>query len=85
MQIKLATWNLCLGLFHKKDYVQMILQENEIDVLTLQETELPHDIDIVNLNLKGYTIKTELNDKKLRVATYIKNDTNKVRSDKCWI
>ena len=74
MPIKIATWNLCLGLFHKKDYVRSILHEHKLDVLTLQETEINQETDIANLNIKGYTIEVESNEKKMRIATYIRND-----------
>ena len=79
MTIKLATWNLCLGLFHKKDYVRNLLYENNIDVLCLQETELRPNIDLNNLNIKGYTLEVEKNREKKRVATYIKNNLSYIR------
>jgi len=72
MVLNIATWNLCLGLFHKKDYVRNLLYENDIDILNLQETELGPDIDLNNLNIKGYVLEVETNEKKKRVATYIK-------------
>ena len=64
MPMKIATWNLCLGLFHKKDYVRTLLNDNEIDVLALQETELSPDVDEKNLMIKDYSIEVEKNDKK---------------------
>jgi exonuclease III len=72
MVLNIATWNLCLGLFHKKDYVRNLLYKNDIDILNLQETELGPDIDLNNLNIKGYVLEVETNEKKKRVATYIK-------------
>jgi exonuclease III len=53
MTLKIATWNLFLGLFHKKDYVRTQLYENNINILTLQETELSPELQLENLNLKG--------------------------------
>jgi exonuclease III len=73
MTLKIATWNLCLGLFHKKDYVRTLLYENNIDILTLQETELSPELQLENLQIKGYSIEVENNNKKRRVAIYIKN------------
>jgi len=73
MTLKIATWNLCLGLFHKKDYVRTQLYENNIDILTLQETELSPELQLENLQIKGYSIEVENNNKKRRVAIYIKN------------
>ena len=45
MSIKIATLNLCLGLTNKKNNVKQILNEEEIDVLCLQETEVDADVD----------------------------------------
>jgi exonuclease III len=73
MTLKIATWNLCLGLFHKKDYVRTLLYKNNIDILTLQETELSPELQLENLQIKGYSIEVENNNKKRRVAIYIKN------------
>ena len=39
-KIKIATLNLCLGLKNKKLEVSQLLNEYEIDVLCLQETEI---------------------------------------------
>ena len=73
MPMKIATWNLCLGLFHKKDYVRSLLHDNNIDILTLQETELADDIDVINLQIKGYSFEVETNDIKRRIAVYVRN------------
>ena len=74
MPMKIATWNLCLGLFHKKEYVRSLLEENNIDILTLQETELANNIDPSVLQIKGYTFEIENNTQKRRIAIYIKNN-----------
>ncbi len=73
MTMRIATWNLCLGLFHKKDYVRTLLYKKNIDILTLQEAELSPDLQLENLQIKGYSIEVENNNKKRRVAIYIKN------------
>ena len=36
-KIKIATWNLCLGLTNKKDYVSLM---NKIDIYCMQEIDL---------------------------------------------
>ena len=64
---------MCLGLFHKKDYVRTQLHENNIDILTLQETDLSPELQLENLQIKGYSIEVENNNKKRRVAIYVKN------------
>jgi hypothetical protein len=67
-----VTSTFIVGLFSKKDYVKSLLYENDIDILNLQETELGPKIDLNNLNIKGYVLEVETNEKKKRVATYIK-------------
>ena len=42
-KLKLASWNLCLGLTNKKDYVTEIIKRNEIEVCCMQETEVKVD------------------------------------------
>jgi exonuclease III len=41
--IKIATWNLCLGLGSKKDLVQKYILENNIDICCVQETEIDNN------------------------------------------
>ena len=45
MPIKISKLNLCLGLKNKKLQVKNLLEENEIDILCMQETEVLKDID----------------------------------------
>ena len=72
-QIKIATWNLCLGLLHKIDYVKRCLKLHNIDVLNLQETDIKADVPLQTLHIPGYTIEVESNKNKRRVATYVSN------------
>ena len=39
-QIKIASWNLCLGLANKKDYVASMIKENKIDICCVQEIDI---------------------------------------------
>ena len=71
--LKIATLNLCLGLKLKKDLVKNILSTNDIDVLSMQETELESDFDCELLNIPGYKFKHETNDFKKIGGMYIKN------------
>lgn len=83
MTLKIATWNMCLGLFYKKDYVRHLLHEHKIDILLLQETEITKEIDPLNLQIGGYILELETNDAKRRVGIYIrKNIAYKRRFDK---
>ena len=80
--IKIATWNLCLRLQHKKDYIRTILYDYEIEIPNLQETEIPGNLDSKTLNMPNYELEIEKNMGKRRVATYInKNVKYKRRFD----
>ena len=35
--IKVATWNLCLGLANKKELVSQIIKNEQIDICCMQE------------------------------------------------
>ena len=61
MQVKIATLNLCLGLKMKKDMVKRILNEKNIDILAMQETEIDNDIDEKFLMIPGYRLEMETN------------------------
>ena len=65
--MKVATWNLCLGLSNKKDTVLNEIELNSIDVCCMQETELEKitlqtffRIRLMNLNAKKARTKEEL-------------------------
>ena len=53
--------------------MKSILVENEIDVLSLQETEIESDFDCKLLSIPGYRFEYETNSVKKRVGSYIKN------------
>ena len=71
MSIKIATLNLCLGLRNKKFLVKNILDENEIDILCMQETEVSDDINTKELMTSRYRLELETNSVKSRVGFYI--------------
>ena len=82
MSLKIATWNLCLGLLNKKDIVLDELVKNDIDVCCLQETELGKNCDLKILNSKDFELETETSNDKIRVGIYVKNtSTYKRRQD----
>ena len=74
-----ATWNLCLGLANKKDTVNRYLNENNIKVCCLQETEIPQGFPENILNSGGYILELEMNSEKKRVGVYLHRDVNYVR------
>ena len=71
--LKIATWNLCLGLASKKNLVKHYIIENEIDICCLQETELQNDLPNNLLSFPGYGLELEQNDDKRRVGAYVKS------------
>jgi exonuclease III len=71
--LKIATWNLCLGLQNKKFHVKQSIIAQEIDVCCMQETEVKDDFPIEQLTFPGYVIELETNDVKSRVGIYINN------------
>ena len=77
--MKIATLNLCLGLRNKKDEIKRIIEHNNIDILCLQETELPGDYPIDLLSFKGYNYESENNIVKARCGIYISNTLSYVR------
>ena len=76
---KIATLNLCLGLRSKKDEVKKLIGINNIDVLCLQETEIPVDFPIELLSFKGYNYESENNVVKSRCGMYISDKISYVR------
>ena len=74
--IKIGTWNLCLGLGSKKELVQRYIQENNLDVCCVQETEIDKNFNEELLTFPGYSLEVEKNGIKRRVAIYVRNTLN---------
>ena len=74
--VKIATWNLCLGLITKKDYVINALKTENIDICLAQEVEIKNDYDTQLLTDRNYKIEVEVSTIKSRNATLIKNGIN---------
>ena len=74
MSVKIATINLCLGLKNKKDLVKTALLENKIDILCMQETEIPPDFDEELIRIPGFVLELEVNAVKKRVCMYLNSD-----------
>ena len=72
--MKIATWNLCLGLTNKKDYVYKTLNEEKIDICLLQEVEIENDYPIQLLTSRNFKIEVEKNTKKARSAIAIRDN-----------
>ena len=78
-KLKLASWNLCLGLANKKDYIAHTLRQENIDICGLQECEVNSIVDEKHLTIGDYHLELEENDQKRRVGVYIKNTVDYVR------
>ena len=71
--LKIATWNLCLGLSNKRDYVRNLLIDEKLDILNMQETDLHPNTDSKHLSIKGYKLELEKNSEKIRVRIFVSN------------
>ena len=75
----IGSLNLCLGLHNKREVVKKIIVENKIDILCLQEIEIPVDYTINLLMFKGYAFEKEINNVKSRCGIYISNNLSHLR------
>ena len=76
---RVASLNLCLGLRNKKDTVKNFIAENAIEILCLQETEIPVDYPIELLTFKGFNFESENNTVKMRCGVYLSNNVSYLR------
>ena len=82
MPIKISTLNLCLGLQFKINLVKQLLNDESLDILYMQETEIKNGIDPAYLTFPGYCKEIEHNNKISRTAIFIKQTViNTRRSD----
>ena len=77
--IRLSTWNLCLGIKNKKDYVYETLINNKIEICAVQETEIKKNYPVELLTHRDYKIEIEQFSEKGRCAIIIKNTINYLR------
>ena len=71
--ITIGSWNLCLGLRNKKDYVSKMIKENKIDIICSQENDIKPDYPLNILSFRGYDYLSENNSTKARTGMYINN------------
>jgi exonuclease III len=79
MVLKLATLNLCLGLPNKKLIVKELIIQEKIDVLCMQETEIPYNLDHQLLSFPGFCLESETNSLMSRVGIYVNSKIKYVR------
>lgn len=58
-QLRICTWNVCLGLKYKLDYVKELLTKNSIDILCIQEAEIKTDDNVSALEIPDFNIELE--------------------------
>ena len=76
---KIASLNLCLGLKNKKEAVKRLILENNIEIMCLQETEVPLDFPTDLLTFKGFNYENENNQFKSRCGIYVSNKISYLR------
>ena len=74
--MKLATWNVCLGIKGKKDYIKTVVCQEDLDICCIQECDIKPDYPMSALTFKNYNIEVEKNDVKSRCCIYIRNTVN---------
>ena len=79
MEVKICSLNLCLGLANKKDLVKQIINNEKIDIMCVQETELITNLDHNLLSFPGFNFESEICTSKSRVGTYINSSLKYVR------
>jgi exonuclease III len=74
-QIKICTWNVCLGIFHKLQFVKTAIEENDIDILCIQEAEVKVEDNVNLLQIQGFSLEIEKTSTTFsrRTIMYIKN------------
>ena len=73
--IKICTWNLCLGARCKLPLIKELLLENSIDVLCLQEVEINKQDDMNIYNIENFSVEFEgvTDGFKIRTLIYVSN------------
>jgi len=72
--LKIATWNVCLGMFHKINQIKHQITRENLDLLFINEAELTeiHDLDL--LKIKGFDLVIPPNKKQSRISAYVKSN-----------
>ena len=80
-RLSVGSWNLCNGLCNKVPIVSQLLYQSDLDILFLQETEIPCHYDEKLLSIQGYVIEQCRSSDKKRLVAYIKSDIDYKRVD----
>lgn len=73
--MKIASFNLCLGLWNKIDLARYWIRDMDLDILLLYETEITYEMDLDILKIDGYTLvlKPPSAVDKIRTVAYVRN------------
>ena len=76
--IRIASWNICLGVSNKLNHIENVLNQENIDVLFIQECEIQNQTNKKFYDIKGYilVICGTIISGKARTCCYIKNNIN---------
>ena len=74
--ISLCTWNVCLGARCKLSIIKDLLNDNKIDVLCVQESEIKSEENLDEYQIMNYSLEAEIVSAgfKIRTVMYIKSD-----------
>ena len=77
-QIKICTWNVCLGILHKIHLVKKFVLENSIDILCVQEAEVKTEDNMELIRIHGYSLEIEKTSEMFtrRSLMYVKDGIN---------
>ena len=73
--LKIASWNVCLGISNKLNHIQNILETESIDVLFVQEAEIQNQTNTQFYQINGFKLVTSetINTGKARSCCFIRN------------
>jgi len=72
--LKIATWNVCLGAFHKINLIKDHINREKLDILMLNEAEISVSHDLNLFKISGFELVTPNNRNVTRIAAYIRDD-----------
>ena len=77
-QLRICTWNVCLGARTKLPTIKTLLHEYDIDILCIQEADIKPEEDVSDYRVSGYELETEKTTTqfKIRSLVYIKTEIN---------
>ena len=77
-QLRICTWNVCLGARTKLPTIKTLLHEHDIDILCIQEADIKPEEDVSDYRVSGYELETEKTTTqfKIRSLVYIRTEIN---------